>query len=179
MAIRYLCLMLLAAGLILGGCVSDGHSGDERVRISTLEGKLWTAEISDEIKEQGGRRHFTIHYTYKGELERLQQIDRIVFGQGTSLGSQVITLYDEEHRQSKIEEGLIQESDPSEQLAVLVESLGDRESKTFAIDYELFVADNGDTNLDYALTDGTLLIIEWEADGAEFEENLSSIGENT
>ena len=122
--------------------------------------------------ERNGEKFFNIVYTYKGDLEDLQEVDRISFAHGTLLGSQVINLYDPSYKEKLINKGNFQE-EYEEQYGIIVDEIKQRTTNEFVMEYALMESVNEDfTSLDAILKDGGQIIINWETSENKYEDKI-------
>jgi len=83
------CIFILIV-LIVPSCTNE-----PRVELFEGTGQYWSATIKPEIKTTKGTDYFVIKYNYKGKLEDIKKIQRITFSQGTALGTEIVSVFDQ------------------------------------------------------------------------------------
>ncbi|MDQ6420582.1 hypothetical protein RB620_14220 [Paenibacillus sp. LHD-117] len=117
----------------------------ERRTIFESEGEYWKAVVDNTVLERNGKRYFQIRYAYLGDPNDLDHVKKIVFAQGTSLGTQVVT-----------------EFEPAK----------GKESGEFLIEYDLIQDGEGYSALDAIEKDRLNIQIEWETSERAFEDEI-------
>jgi len=155
-----------------------GCSSDQPNKQTTLEasGDYWTAIVNDTVVEENGKSYFHIRFIYMGEKSDLKDIDRITFAQGTTLGTQLVNVYDPSYKEQLILNGDYEEAN-EERYGIKVENIKDRSSNEFTIEYYMLESDNGSTVFDAMEEDRMNIQIQWESSGNNYKEELN-IGVN-
>ncbi|MBD2846074.1 hypothetical protein IDH44_12790 [Paenibacillus sp. IB182496] len=152
--------------VLVAGCAEETRTDT----IFQAAGESWEATVYGAVVAEDKLDYFSIEYTYLGEPDDLERFDRIVFAQGTSLGTQVVNLYDPTYKKRRIEEGRYDVANEDEN-GILVEDIRNKELPTFVIDYRL--QESGEMNtLDYIEMGDVSLQLVWEAEGERYEDTI-------
>jgi hypothetical protein len=90
-------------------------------------GRYWKASINPEVQVINGIKKFTITFQYLGSIQEMNAIHKIVFAQGTSLGTEVVNVYDPIYKQQLMDKEEYKE-EYEKTYGIIVENLTSRES---------------------------------------------------
>lgn len=157
---RFISILLLILSLTFASACSNGS--DEASSFEGI-GQHWKASIDSKLYEKNGKKKFVITYQYLGAIEDIHTLKRIVFAQGTILGTEVVNVYDPEYKEELLNKGQYQEEN-EETYGIVIEDLHQRKSTEFPIEY--FFLDDGETNIFEAIKlDRMNIQIIWETGG--------------
>lgn len=166
-------LMLGIIIALICGC-SDQVEKEKNYENNAIEqsGLIWDAKVKPNIIKRSGKKYFQIEYTFKGTSNELNTIDRISFAQGTSLGTQIINVFDPSYVETLSEHNdhdSIYDFPPG----IVMEEIKNRPTKSFIIDYDWIETLNDPyTVWDAIREDRILITINWEKNGETYSETL-------
>lgn len=133
-------------------------------------GQHWKARINPEVQVINGIKKFTVTFQYLGSIQEINGIHKIVFAQGTRLGTEVVNVYDPIYKQQLLDKGEYKE-EYEKTFGIIVETLTSRASTEFTLAYS-FIEDGSTDLFEAVAIDGMNIQISW---GHKDEENKDTI----
>lgn len=168
---RFFLILLQILSLTFASACSNGPE-----EISSFEGigQHWKASIDSKLHEKNGKKKFIITYQYLGTIEEIHTFKKIVFAQGTSLGTEVVNVYDPKYKEELLNMGQYQEEN-EEKYGIIIEDLNQRKSTDFQIDY--YFIDDGETDTFEAIKMDRLNVqVIWETGGTVQKDTIEIRG---
>ncbi|MCR2802800.1 hypothetical protein [Paenibacillus soyae] len=128
------------------------------------KGQYWQAHINPEVELINGKRKFTITFHYLGSIVDINQTKKIVFAQGTRLGTEVVNVFDSTHKEESIK--------AEELYGIITEDLQNKKTTEFKVDY--YFMEDADTDTFEAIEEDRMNIqILWERNNSEFNDVIN------
>ncbi|MGZ9583717.1 hypothetical protein [Paenibacillus marinisediminis] len=158
--------------LILSFSFIVGCSKEQEVSNSyEASGQYWKAYVSPEVQQINGMNKFIITYQYLGSLDDINKAQKIVFAQGTLLGTQVINVFDREYKEELMRDGQYSQ-EYEETYGVIIDDLKHKKTTEFNIEYAL-LRDQGMNTFEAINKDGMNIQVQWEMVNEKFEDEIN------
>lgn len=165
----FICILIFAL-FIVSACSKK----QEESLVLEGHGKQWKANVDTELQLINGKNMFNITYTYLGSLEEINQAQSIVFAQGTSSGTQAVTVYDSKYKEELVENGTYQE-EYEDVYGTLIEDLRNRKNTEFTISY-YFQEDKANNTFEAMKDDKMNIQIQWKTSNQEYKDVIDMLG---